>query len=91
MKFIKCNACGYVPDKEDIIKTDYFVSTCDTCGTENVCDLCLSYSVMMDSESHGTYKLSKSTCPKCGPNWHSTLTGINRKFWLKEGYLRDKK
>jgi len=70
---LKCSACGYIPDQDDIDKTNYHLSEC-TCGQKNVCDLCLSHS----------FELGKYFCPVCCVNIRPL--GKDRKFWLQEEY-----
>lgn len=78
---LKCSVCGYVPDDKDIEKTNYRLGTCETCGQENVCDLCLGYGV---EKRDGKWDLiSGSECPLCSGRkpW-----GKKRKRLLKDEY-----
>ena len=75
---LKCSVCGYIPDDDDIAKTNYSINTCDTCGQQNVCDLCLHYSIMLD-ENNQT-QLNNTRCPSC------RAIGKNRKEILKDLY-----
>ncbi len=80
----KCSACGYIPDDEDLEKTGYHLSKCDTCGQENVCDLCLFYMLVeVDFAADFDKWWSKSECPKC-----SSRSGFGklRKELLLEEY-----
>lgn len=68
---LRCSACGYVPDDEDMEKTGYHLGRCQKCGRENICDLCLG----MPANS------SLMLCPDCAGTkpW-----GAHRKWLLKE-------
>ncbi len=80
-KELQCSVCGYIPDQEDIDKTNYKLDTCDTCGQKNVCDLCLYYTFnAIEDKDTKIPALSQSRCPRC------SFIGHNRKFWLKELY-----
>lgn len=78
-KQLQCSVCGYIPDQEDIDKTNYKVNTCETCGQENVCDLCLYHS-LVEKEGERAFVLTKIRCPKC------SLPGKNRKKVLEVLY-----
>lgn len=75
MKYLdlRCSCCGYIPDDDDIKKTEYKLKTCD-CGRENVCDLCLGH-------LKGEKKLSCPVCSHIG-----TEIGSARKFYLSNEY-----
>lgn len=68
---LQCFACGYVPDDEDIEKTDYSLGRCQKCGRENVCDLCLAT----------TADSPLLLCPDCAG---SKPWGAQRKWLLQE-------
>ncbi len=73
-KLTICSACGFKPSEEDVKLTNYKVATCDNCGSENVCDLCLRY-----AHSH----FADTICPHC---YSVSQRGRNRRFWLQEEY-----
>lgn len=79
---LQCSICGYIPDDEDINLTSYNIKNCDTCGQENVCDLCRGYT----REEANKFELgtAKCNCFKC--NGLSSSIGKNRKFWLEDEY-----
>jgi hypothetical protein len=76
---LQCSICGYIPDQDDIDKTDYKLNTCENCGQENVCDLCLYYT-LVDNKGEQPIFLTKIKCPAC------PLPGNNRKKVLKALY-----
>ncbi|MFA5558661.1 MAG: hypothetical protein WDA59_04270 [Methanofastidiosum sp.] len=84
---LQCSTCGYIPDDEDIEKTDYELKTCETCGQENVCCLCLHYHPVIKDDD---WDFGKSMCPKCNPSYNLDgslhLLGKDRKFWLEDEY-----
>lgn len=79
---LRCSTCGYIPDDEDIIKTNYNIKSCETCGQENVCDLCLSY-YLRDIDKNNKV-VGNSKCPKCNPSYK--MPGKDRKLWLLDEY-----
>jgi len=84
-----CSCCGYIPDDEDIKKTNYRLRTC-SCGQENVCDLCLTYpmAALMDAKPGDPESFGPSGCPVCSPQT-GKLIGAERKFWLQDEYAGD--
>lgn len=81
---LKCSVCGYIPDEDDIEFTNYNLKKCDTCGQENVCDLCRTYS----PEEADKFELgiAKCNCNKCNGSQFPYSPGTNRKYWLEEEY-----
>jgi len=80
---LKCSTCGYIPDEDDIIKTNYHLSKC-SCGQENVCDLCLM--VEVGYRKPIDFSLEPITrCPTCfgGNQFQGSRS---RKFWLENEY-----
>ena len=80
---LKCSTCGYVPDDEDIKRTDYHLDTC-SCGQENVCDLCLSINAIYitDTEDGPVADPDKWECPACQKS--GRRIGQDRKALFKE-------
>lgn len=76
---LKCSTCDYIPDEEDLRKTNYHLSDC-SCGQKKVCDLCLAYNY----DKFNDCISEKSVCPACSNE--NKLMGQNRKFWLQEEY-----
>lgn len=88
---LKCSVCGYIPDDDDLQKTNYKVATCDTCGQENVCDLCLFHPLESFTKLEDVkVKVKKTKCPSCSPHYRENgeliLFGNDRKFWLQDEY-----
>lgn len=98
LKDLKCSVCGYIPDQEDIDATGYGLVTCETCGKENVCDLCLfKETIKPDRENNVWGRLGDTyKCYSCTPLYKDNtgkqhLPGKKRKFWLEDEYFIYKK
>lgn len=78
---LKCSVCGYVPDDDDIEKTNYHLETCETCGQEKVCDLCLCHGI--EKKNNKWVLVVESECPMCSDKGK---LGKNRKALLKNEY-----
>lgn len=81
---LKCPVCGFIPNYEDLKKTDYHLSKCSICGGL-ACDLCNSIDAKAVKE-HKDDWINYLICDKCRGD---EPIGIQRRFYLANEYKGD--
>lgn len=84
-KELTCNCCGYIPDKEDIEKSNYHLTQCSKCG-QWVCDLCACKEVKPGNSLWVDVKEIEDDPYICIVCLGLEPKGINRKSLLQNEY-----